>query len=173
VRAHLALVALAVALVAACTGGDDSGGDVEEARDDSGCPVAAARVGELLDYEVTVDKDTASAASCRFLPAESVAADHPGAHVLVVERRLAGGDDGESGYDAALSAVEDEVGSARSLAEGEVDGAERGWVAGLGRVVQVGAAAGSRLVQVTVADGTLDAAAARDVAIDLAGDVLG
>ena len=38
-----------------------------------------------------------------------------------------------------------------------VDGAERGWVAGVGRVVQVGAATGSRLVQVTVADGTFEA----------------
>jgi hypothetical protein len=69
--------------------------------------------------------------------------------------------------------VEDDAGRVDDLPEGAVDGADRGWVATLGRVAQVGAAGGDRLVQVTVADPAVDAAAARAIAFDLAGQVLG
>jgi hypothetical protein len=172
-RGLVELLAVVVVAAAAACGGDGGGGTERDEADDSGCPIAPARVAELLGYDVSIDPAGASAASCRYLPAESVADDHPAANVLVVERELADGDPGESGYDAALSTVEAEVGPVDPLPDGAVDGAERGWVATLGRVVQVGAAADKRLVQVTVVDGALDAAAARAIALDLAEDALG
>jgi hypothetical protein len=163
------LVALVVALAGCAGGGDDDGGGE---TDESGCPIPVAAVGDVLGYAVVVDGDH-SEATCRFVPDEVAADEHPGAHVLVVVRTLAGNEDGASGYDIARSAVEDSAGGVDDLPEGAVDGAARGWVATLGRVAQVGAADGDRLVQVTVADPAADAPAARAIGFDLAGQVLG
>ena len=171
VRSRLAAVLLLAgmaATVAAC--GDDGEGEVP--IDDaaaSGCLVGPARVGAVVGYEVEVVEQ--SRAACRFEPVDE--AEHPGAHVLVARRDLAGGEPGESGYDAALADVEAEVGPVDPLADDAVDGADRGWVASLGRVVQVAAAVDERLVQVTVADGDLDAAAARAAAMAIAEDAIG
>jgi hypothetical protein len=54
----------------------------------------------------------------------------------------------------------------------EVEGAERAWVAELGRVVQVGVGTGATLVQVTVADAERTADEAREVAVALAADAI-
>jgi hypothetical protein len=167
------MAALWVALVGAlagCGGGGDDGATGE--GDDTGCPVPVAAVADSVGYEVVVDGEP-SGATCRFVPDDAAAAAHPGAHVLVVVRVLAGNEDGASGYDIARSAVEDGAGRVDDLPEGAVEGASRGWVATLGRVAQVGAAGGDRLVQVTVADPAADAPAARAIAYDVAGQVLG
>ena len=163
----MAVLGAAITLVTGAGCDDDSGGGGGSGRDESGCPVSPAEVGEALGYDVVVDEATATDTSCRFVPAEGVDG-HPGAHVVVAERELASGPDDEEGYDAVLSGVESEVGPVDAIDGDDVDGADRGWVATLGRVVQVGAADGDRLVQVTVADGALDADEARDVALQLA-----
>ena len=71
-----------------------------------------------------------------------------------------------------LASVEASAGPVEHLGEDDVDGAERGWVARVGRVVQVGAVRDLELVQVTVADATLDVTAAEAIAIELAGQAL-
>jgi hypothetical protein len=157
--------ALLVGAGSGCT--DDDGGGGGGGRDRSGCPVSPAEVGDALGYEVVVDEDTASETSCRFVPADGVEG-HPGSSVVVAERELASGPDDEEGFDAVQAGVASEVGPVEAIDGDDVDGADRGWVATLGRVVQVGAADGDRLVQVTVADGELDAAEARAVALQLA-----
>jgi hypothetical protein len=166
-RRLVAVLAVAGVLGAGCGGGGEP--QTDDVSDDSGCPVGPARVGDLLGYDVSVDERTATPSECRFDPADTAAAEHPGAHVVVAERALAA--DGESGYDAVLASVEAQIGPTEPLPEG-VGGADRGWVAVLGRVVQVGAAVDDRLVQVTVADGALDAAGARGVALRLVAAVL-
>lgn len=160
-------LACAVALVlAACSGdGDDEDASDPASDEDSGCPVDPGRVGELLGYDVVVHDDTATVAACRYDPADADA--HPGSQVIVVQRRLA-----DDGYGAALAAVESSAGPTEPLPEGSVGGIDQGWVARLGRVVQVGAARDQRLVQVTVADAALDVAAAEEVAIELARDAI-
>ena len=157
-------------------GCDEDDGDEPTGATDSGCPVEPARVGELLGYEVVVDERTATTEACRFEPAdtqgdEGNALDEgepslEGAHVLVVQRRIAG-----DGFDAARDAVEVDVGPTEALPDDLVDGG-RGWIARVGRVVQVSAARDRRLVQVTVAEPTLDAEAAEAVALDLAVEAL-
>lgn len=157
--------------VAGCGWGDDGGDDERGGEDvdgDSGCPVAPGRVGELLGYEVVVADDKGGTASCRYVPAPIAADDHPGASVLVMARRLA-----EDGFTAALAAVESSAGPVQPFGPEVVDDADRGWIARVGRVVQVGAAEGLDLVLVTVADSLLDVEAAQDVAIELAGQALG
>lgn len=173
VRPRTASAALAcLALLAGCR--DDGGGDGEaEAPRDSGCPVEPGQVGELLGYEVAVDEDAASTQACRFEPVDpgddDPDTDEPsraGAHVLVVERRIA-----EGGYTAVRDAVEVDVGPTEALTD-VVDGGV-GWTARVGRVVQVGVARDRRLVQVTVADPSLDAEAAGEIAVELAVEALG
>jgi hypothetical protein len=166
---------LAVAAAALVLGGcSDDGGDDDEAVEprDSGCPVEPGQVGELLGYEVAVVEDVASTEACRFEPVDpgddDPDTDEPsrvGAHVLVVERRIA-----EGGYTAVRDAVEVDVGPTEALTD--IEGAA-GWVARVGRVVQVGVARDRRLVQVTVADPSLDAETAGDVAVELAVEALG
>jgi hypothetical protein len=172
---------LGLALVLAAGGCGDDGGDhggAEEATD-SGCPVEPGQVGELLGYEVAVLEDTATAGACRYEPVDPGDADpdtdepdRAGAHVLVVERRIAGETDEGDGYTAVRDAVEVDVGPTETLGEDVVPGG-RGWIARVGRVVQVGVARDRRLVQVTVADPTLAADAADEVALDLALEALG
>lgn len=158
-----------LALAAGCS--DDGDDQPDAAPNDTGCPVAPGVVSEALGYPVVVDDRSATETSCRFEPA-GAAGTHPGAHVLVVERVLATGPDDEDGYDAVLAGVESEVGPADLFEDDEVEGADRGWVATLGRVVQVAAADGERLVQVTVVDGELEASAARSIALALAEQAL-
>lgn len=169
---RLAMLGLALVLAGVGCDDDDGGGD-DEAVVDSGCPVDPGQVGELLGYEVAVVEDVASTEACRFEPVDAGDVepddDEPsrvGAHVLVVERRLA-----EGGYTAVRDAVEVDVGPTEALAADVVDGGQ-GWIARVGRVVQVGVARDRRLVQVTVADPTLDADAAADIALDLALEAL-
>lgn len=161
-----AAVCAAALLIAGCS--DDGGGDEEAAEaEDSGCPVEPGQVGELLGYEVAVVEDVASTGSCRFEPVD-LGDDDPdtdvpsraGASVLVVERRIA-----EGGYTAVRDAVEVDVGPTEAL--DDVEGGA-GWIARVGRVVQVGVARDRRLVQVTVVDPALDADAAGDIAVELA-----
>jgi hypothetical protein len=78
----------------------------------------------------------------------------------------------EEGFGEALAEVERRAGPTVLLAEGAVDGAERGWVASVGRAVQVGAADDVTLVVVAVTDPLLDAEAAEAVATRLAGEAL-
>jgi hypothetical protein len=177
-----AAVACALALAVGAVGCSDDDDDAAAGATDSGCPVEPARVGELLGYEVVVDEDRATAEACRFEPADlrgdegnGVDEGEPslaGAHVLVVERRIAGSSDGRDGYTAARDDVEVDVGPTEALADGVVEDG-RGWVARVGRVVQVGVARDRRLVQVTVAEPTVDAARAEAVALDLALEALG
>lgn len=166
----MALVATAV--LGACDVDDGEDEEVKAPRD-SGCPVEPGQVAELVGYEVVVVEDAASTVACRFEPADpgdtDPGTDEPsraGAHVLVVERRIAAG-----GYRAVRDAVEVDVGPTEALADVVEGGA--GWVARVGRVVQVGVARDRRLVQVTVADPALDAAAASDIAVELAVEALG
>jgi hypothetical protein len=168
VRCRPLVAAVLAAVAAACSGGGGDDVPVDDAAA-SGCLVGPTLVGELLGYDVEVVEQ--SRAGCRFEPVDE--AEHPGAHVLVTRRDLAAGDPGESGYDAVLADVEAEVGPVDPLSDDALDGADRGWVASLGRVVQVAAAVDERLVQVTVADGDLDAPAARTVAMDIAEDAIG
>lgn len=166
--AHLALALGLLAGAAACS--DDGGGDDGRAAGrDSGCPVEPGQVGELLGYEVAVVEDTASAAACRYEPVDPGEGgpddDEPsraGAHVLVVERRIA-----SDGLAAVRDAVEVDVGPTEALAEGVVEEGS-GFVARVGRVVQAAVARDRRLVQVTVADPTLAPDEADDVAVELA-----
>jgi hypothetical protein len=166
VRRAAALACALTLVVGACAGGDDEGdgGDGGDATE-SGCPVEPGRVGELLGYDVVVADDSNTGTSCRFVPLDGEL--HPGAHVIVVERRLASG-----GYAAALDAVESQAGPTEALPQGSVGGIDDGWVARLGRVVQVGAARDRRLVQVTVADADLDVDGAEEVAIELAREAI-
>ena len=161
-----AALATLVLLGACSLGDDDDGDDDDAAAGDSECPVEPALVAELLGYAVEVDDATSNSMSCRFDPTDPEA--HPGAHVIVVERPLA-----DDGYAAVLDAVEESSGPTDELPDGAVDGADRGWVARLGRVAQVGAARENALVQVTVADAELDVSAAEDVAQRLAEEALG
>lgn len=180
-RARPTLRAAATALVlvlalGACS--DDEPDDDATPANDSGCPADPTRVSELLGYEVVVDEDTATTSSCRYDPVDlggegrddtgdAGTPSRLGARVLVVERRIA-----EGGFNAVRDAVEVDVGPTTALADGVVDGG-RGWVARVGRVVQVGVSRDRRLVQVTVADPALDAEAAQEVAQTLALEALG
>ena len=160
--------AIACAAVLALSACSRDGDDDEEASPDDGesvCPVDPGLVTDLLGYAVVIDTKTATSSSCRFLPSDADA--HPGAHVIVAERELAA-----EGYVAALASVEAATGPAELLPEGSVGGIDRGWVARLGRVVQVGAAHDRRLVQVTVADAALDVEGAEEVAIELAREAI-
>lgn len=156
-------------LASGCSLLDDDGGGSgtvdPDAREDSGCPVEPVRIAALVGYDVAVVEETASASSCRYEPA--AVGVRAGAHVLVVERRIA-----TDGYAAALAAVEAAAGPTEALPAGTIEGADRGWAARVGRVAQVGAARDRRLIQVTVADPTLDAGAAEAIARTLAAEAL-
>lgn len=147
----------------------DDGGEPPH-RDATGCPVAVEYVAEVLAWDVEVAAEGASDLACRYEPTDPGA--HPGSHVLIVERDVA--DDG--GYETILSGVQAEASAVEVLDEGAIGdvvaGAERGWVAELGRVVQVGVSTGDSLFQVTVADDERTAAEAREVAVALAADAI-
>lgn len=167
-RAAVAL--LLVLAVAGCSGddGDDDGGRDGGGRGTAGCLVDPDRVEDLLGYEVVVDGTPAADGTCRFEPADPEA--HPGAFVVVAERELA---DDDEAFEAARAAVEADAGPTTPIGAQDVARADRGWIARVGRVVQVGAVRDRRLVQVTVVDADLDRAGAEAVAFDLADRALG
>jgi len=144
------LVAAAV-LLAACSSGDDEGSATTTTRV-GGCPVAIRDVADAVGHAVTVEGEP-DPRSCAFVAdAEGVA----GGRVEVSLRSLA-----EGGFGEVLAEVERRSGPTVVLDADEV-----------GRAVQVGAADGERLVLVAVTDPLLDAEAAREVAVHLAGEAL-
>jgi hypothetical protein len=155
---------LAVVLLAACSGDDDDATPSTTTTPSTGCPVAAASVADALGRPVAVDPAAAAVRACAFVGQGDEAA---GVRVEVVAQPLA-----EEGFGTVLAEVERRAGPTTALAEGVVDGADRGWVASVGRAVQVGAADDETLVEVAVTDPLLDAEAARAVAARLAGEVL-
>lgn len=164
--AAVAACVLALTVATGCSdgGGDDDGGDDDAVE--ATCLVDPGRVAQLLGYEVTVTEEKGGR-ECRFVPTDADAEAHPGAEVVVAIRELA---DDDEAFDNVVAAVEADIGPTQAIG---VDHADRGFVARVGRAVQVGAVRDRRLVQVTVVDGTLDANAAESVATDLAGQALG
>ena len=154
------LLLLAVVLLAACTGDDDDAAPVETTVPPRGCPVTVAAVEAALEHPVTIDPAASDVRTCAFV-------DEAGARIEVVAQSLA-----EQGFGAALAEVERRAGPTAPLPDGLVDGAERGWIAIVGRAVQVGAADNETLAVVAVTDPALDAEAAQTVAATLAGEVL-
>jgi hypothetical protein len=156
----------AVSLVAGCS--DDDGSPPR--RDATGCPVAVDYVAELLGYEVAVVDEGASELACRYEPVDG--GERPGSHVLIVERAVVD----EGGYEAVRSGIEAEASTVEDLADdvrsdlGEA--AERGWVAEVGRAVQVGVSTGEALFQITVVDAERAADEAREVALALAAEAI-
>lgn len=156
---------LALALLAACSDGDDGRDAAPTTVPAGGCPVAADVVAEAVAHRVAVDREVSSDRSCTYLAEGDAVA---GGRVEVVLRSLA-----DDGFGAVLADVEREAGPTIVLPDGLVDGAERGWIAVVGRAVQLGAANDETLVVVAVADPLLDADAAQEVAADLAEAALG
>jgi hypothetical protein len=153
------LLLAAAALLAACTGDDDDGDATATTEPPAGCPVAAAVVAEAVAHPVTVDDAVTGDGTCRFVG--------DGARIEIVARSLA-----DEGFGVTRAEVERRSGPTVDLADGAVDGAERGWIATVGRAVQLAAADGETLVVVAVTDPVLDAEAAQAVAARLAGEVL-
>src|SRR5690606_23918038 len=120
VPARLPVVAAGVVAVGAIGVGVGMGvsgwGDDEAPprRDATGCPVAVDYVSELLGFTVDVGGVGASELACRYEPVDP--GEHPGSHVLVVERAIV--DDG--GYEAVLSGIEVAASSASALGEDEL-----------------------------------------------------
>ena len=155
---------LAALALAACSGDDDDAGPTPTTAAATGCPVTVASVAEALARPVAVDPEGAGERSCAFVGEGDGGA---GVRVEVVARSLA-----EEGFGSVLADVERRSGPTVALPDGAVDGAERGWIASVGRAVQVGAADDETLVVVAVTDPLLDAEAAEAVAVRLAGEVL-
>ena len=153
------LLLVVVVLLAACTGDDDDGATDPTTAPPSGCPVPAAVVAEAVAHPVTIDESATGDGTCTFVG--------DGARIEVIARSLA-----EEGFGVTRAEVERRSGPTVDLPDGVVDGAERGWIATVGRAVQVAAADEERLVVVAVADAVLDADAAQAVAARLAGEVL-
>lgn len=157
------LVAAAV-LLAACSSGDDDA--TTTTRPTGACPLPAAVVANAVGHAVNVEPGDERGA-CAYVADADIA---PGGRVEIVVRSLTD----DEGFAAALAEVERRSGPTVSLGDGgsDVDGADRGWVATVGRAVQVGAADDARLVVVVVSDPLLDAEAAEKVAARLAAEVL-
>ena len=157
------LLLLVAAALAACSDDDDATPAATTARS-TACPVAVASVADALGRPVVVDPTAPDDRTCAFLGEGD---DGAGVRVEVVARSLA-----EEGFGTALAEVERRAGPTVALPEGLVDAAERGWIASVGRAVQVGAADDETLVVVAVTDPLLDAEAAQAVAARLAGEAL-
>jgi hypothetical protein len=155
------LVAAAV-LLAACSSGDDEG-SAPTTTGPGGCPVATRVVADVVGHAVSIEGEP-DPLSCAYV---ADAEDAAGGRVEISLRPLT-----EGGFGEVLAEVEQRSGPTVVLDPGDVDGADRGWVATVGRAVQVGAADDERLVLVAVTDPLLDAEAAREVAVRLAGDAL-
>jgi hypothetical protein len=155
---------LLVALALAACSDDDDGSAAATTAPSTACPVAATSVAEALGRPVVVDPAAVDVRACAFLGEGD---DGAGVRVEVVARSLA-----EEGFGTALAEVERRAGPTVALPEGLVDEAERGWIASVGRAVQVGAADDETLVVVAVTDPLLDAEAAQAVAARLAGEAL-
>ena len=155
---------IAALVLAACSGDDDDAEPAPTTAPPTGCPVTVASVSEALARPVGVDPDAAGDRSCAFLGEGEGGA---GARVEVVAHSLE-----EESFGSILEDVERRSGPTVLLPDGLVDGAERGWIATVGRAVQVGAADDETLVVVAVTDPLLDAEAAEAVAARLAGEVL-
>ena len=158
------LLVMAALVLTACSGDDDDAGPTPTTVPPTGCPVTAASVADALARPVTVDAGASGERSCAFLGEGDGGA---GARVEVVARSLE-----EEGFGSALEEVQRRAGPTVLLPDGLVAGAERGWVATVGRAVQIGAADDETLVVVAVTDPLLDAEAAEAVAARLAGEVL-
>ena len=131
-------------------GADDDGGDDAGRRHRQRLPGrAGARSASSSGYEVVVDEDTRHDAACRFEPADLGGDDGNGVDE---------GEPSSRGPRARRRATHrrgrlhrgprrrrGRVGPTEALADGVVDGG-RGWVARVGRVVQVGVARDRRLV---------------------------
>ena len=144
---------------AACSGDDDDGSAAATTEPRSGCPVPAAVVAEAVTHPVTIDETVSGDGSCAFVG--------DGARIEIVVRALA-----EEGFGVTRAEVERRSGPTVDLPDDVVDGAERGWIATVGRAVQVAAADEEELVVVAVTDPVLDAEAAQAVAARLAGEAL-
>ena len=151
---------LVIALLAACSGDDDAAAPAATTVPPSGCPVTVAAVEAAVEHPVTVDPEVSDERTCAFV-------DDAGSRIEVAAESL-----GEQGFGAVLQEVERRAGPTAALPDGLVDGAERGWIAVVGRAVQVGAADDETLVVVAVTDPLLDADAAQTVEASLAGEVL-
>jgi hypothetical protein len=156
------LVLLAV-LLAACSGGDDGDESTATTDDAGGCPVAASAVGEALGRPVAVEDD-GDPQACTYA---AQGGDDVGTRVEISVRSLR-----DEPYGDVVSEVERRAGPTVALGDGDVDGADVGWIVSVGRAVQVGAADGRSLVVVAVTDPLLDAEAAGEVAMALAGEAL-
>jgi len=153
----------ALAGLAACS--DDDGGSSPPTTDErSGCAVAPGVVEEAVGHGVDVERRPSGPGSCAYVGGGDASA---GARVEVAVRSL-----DDEPFAEVLAAVEQRSGPTVVLPAGLVEGADRGWVAAVGRAVQLGAARGQELVLVSVVDPLLDAAAAEEVAGKLAGEVL-
>ena len=150
----------AVLALAACSPGGDDDESTPTTTSTEGCALAADVVAEAVGHEVVVEREPSGRPSCAYL-------HEGGSRVEVSRRSLA-----DEGFAAVLAEVEADAGPTVALGRDAVDGAERGWIAVVGRAVQVGAASGEDLVLVAVADPDLDAEAAREVAEALAGEAL-
>jgi hypothetical protein len=154
-------VTAVVLLVAACSSDGDDDATTPTTVRTGGCPVAAAVVAEAVGHDVVVERRSSGRGSCAYVGVV-------GARVEVALRTVEDA--------AALQEVRDDVesraGPVADLPGGLVDGAAQGWVAVVGRAVQVAAVRDEQLVLVAVADPALDADAARRVAADLAGEAL-
>jgi hypothetical protein len=158
-----ALAAAAVLLLAACSGDDDTDDATGPTIGEDGCPVPAAIVAEAVGHAVEAEPD--GERSCAYVAGGDAGA---GGRVEVHVSALA-----DEPYGDVLAEAERRAGPTVDLDDGEVDDAERGWVATVGRAVQLGAADSETLVVVAVVDPLLDAEGARDVADRLASEVLG
>ncbi len=168
---RVALVATCSTIVVAGGCGDDGGDDDAALGPGAVCPVAPAAIEDVLEATVEVGDD-AAAGRCTYSliadpPAEGESPGRLGARVLVDVRPLEDGD-----YGQALEIVERRAGPTEALGDGEVAGAERGWVSTVGRAVAVGAADADSLVRIVVLDPTLDSATAREAALRIAGEAL-
>ena len=153
------LLLAAAVLLAACTSDDDTGDPAATTAPPAGCPVTAAVVAEAVAHPVSVDENVTGDGTC--------ACVGDGARLEIIARSLA-----EEGFGVTRAEVERRSGPTVDLPEGVVDGAERGWIATVGRAVQVAAADEATLVVVAVTDPVLDAEAAQAVAARLAGEIL-
>lgn len=155
------LVAATIVLVA-CSSGDD-GDATPTTRSTTACPVPAAVVAAAVGHAVSVERGN-EPGSCAYVADAEVAA---GARVEVVVRPV-----DDEAFAAALAQVEQRSGPAVALGDDDVDGADRGWVATVGRSVQLGAADDAELVVVVVTDPLLDAEAAEQAAARIAEEAL-
>jgi hypothetical protein len=159
---RLAVAFAALALAGACSDDDGEPEAPPVTGATAGCPLPQAVVADAVGHPVSVERGD-ERGTCAYVTNDGAAT---GGRVEVSVQQL-----DDLSYADALADVERRTGRAENL-DDRVDGSERGWLVTVGRAVQVGAADDERLVVVAVTDPLLDADAARQVAIDLAGEAL-